>query len=99
MFRHFRRSVKLRKHFFFENRPFSEPKTGFLKNRRVERGGGQYPRPSFFLCRYPVHKTGESLYPQVALVLPPRPNRNGVLPNVRKQFFAVCLGRSDVFFA
>ena len=53
------------------------------------------PPPPHFLSGYPVHKAGKSLYPQIALVLPSRSDRNGVLRNIFQQLVAVRCRRSD----
>ena len=57
------------------------------------------PPPPHFLSGYPIHETGKYLYPQVALVLPSRSDRNGVPRNVFQQLVAVGCRRSDKLLA
>lgn len=69
-------------------------KPAFFK--KVQRGGAEVQTPApHFLSGHPVHKAGEALYPKVALVLPSRPNGDGVPRYVVQQLIGVRFGRSD----
>lgn len=57
-------------------------------------GGPRRPGPHF-LSGYPVDETGEPLHPEIALILPSRPDWNGVPRNVAQQFVSVRLRCSD----
>lgn len=69
---------------------------GLFQKTRQQRGRANKTRPPIFSGRHPVHETGETLHPQVALVCPPRTDRDGIPRNVRHQLLAVRIRRSDV---
>lgn len=57
------------------------------------------PPPPHFLSCYSIHKSGESLYSKIALVLPPRSDWNSIPGNVLHPLVPVCFRRSYVLLA
>lgn len=64
---------------------------GFFKKQGKQGAGRADPPPHFLSGCHPVHKAGETLYPQIVFVCLPRTDGNDVSLNVFQQFLAICV--------